>query len=260
MAGVTLKRLQNGRKGSDMTLAAPPPALSPSRIRIDAPRPGFWSIDTGALERSVGRIGIALEGIPNYLAGSARHWFEPRFTPEAVRVGAAIASLGSAKPPVLGMVGHMGRPGGSEGAMLKKFGQQGDKLFVWPRDLITTRKGPALGHAERFDPAHGSFSLVVLRALDQAADPKALCRQTARALVGGIGRHPESFGLQIFNEPNLAFSFDAYLNRFLDCAEAIKQDPALGGVQIAGPGLGTGEEADILDWQWIDKLIQRADP
>jgi hypothetical protein len=260
VAGTTLKKLQKGQKGSDMTPDAPPAALTPSRIRIDAPRPGFWSMDTGALKWSRGRIGIALEGIPNYLCGSARHWFEPRFTTKAVRVGAEIAPLGPAKPPVLGMVGHMGRPGDSEGAMLKKFGQQGDKLFVWPRHLIATQKGPALRHAERYEPAHGRYSLVIMRALDQASDPRAMCRQTARALVEGMGRHPESFALQIFNEPNLAFRFEAYFNRFLECAQAIKQDPALGGVQIAGPGLGSGEEADILDWQWIDQLIQRADP
>ena len=260
VAGATHKKLQKGQEGSDTTLSAPPAALQASKIRIDAPRPGFWSLDIGALNRSGDRIGIALEGIANYLAGSDRHWFEPRFNAPAVRVCADIVSLDSGQRPLLGMVGHMGRPNGPEEKLLKRFGQQADKLFVWPRDLIATGKGPALRHAERYDPAHGSYSLVVLRAMDQAADPQDLCRQTARALLDGMGRNPDSFCLQVFNEPNLVLSFNDYLNRFLDCAGAVKQDPATRGVHFAGPGLGSGEEADILDWQWLEKLITRADP
>lgn len=257
--GTTFQKLQKGQKGSSMTLSAPPDALRASTIRVDAPRPGFWSLDIGTLNRSGGRIGIALEGIANYLAGSARHWFEPRFNGPAVRVCAGIVPLDSGQRPVLGMVGHMGRPNGPEEALLKTFGQQADKLFVWPRDLIATAKGPALRHAERYDPAHGSYSLVVLRALDQAAAPQDLCRQTARALLDGMGRDPDSFCLQVFNEPNLEFSFNAYFNRFLDCAGAVKQDPATRSVHFAGPGLGSGEEADILDWKWLEKLIDQGD-
>jgi hypothetical protein len=259
VAGTTHQKLQKGQKGSYLTLSAQPAALQTSRIRIDTPRPGFWSLDIGALNSSGGRIGIALKGIPNYLAGSPQHWFEPCFNASAVRVCATIVPLESGQRPVLGMVGHMGRPNGPEEDLLKKYGQQADKLFVWPRDLIATEKGPALRHAERYDPAHGSYSLVILRALDQAADPQDLCRQTARALLDGMERNPDSFCLQVFNEPNLAFSFNTYLNRFLDCAGAVKQDPATRSVHFAGPGLGSGEESDILDWRWLEQLIKQAD-
>jgi hypothetical protein len=259
-AGTAYRDLQQGQKGSDMTLSAPPAALKASRIHIDAPRPGFWSLDSGSLKRSGGRIGIALEGVPNYLAGSAQQWFIPDVKAPAVSASAHIVPLDSAPGPVLGMVGHMGRPGIPEEALLKRFGQQADKLFVWPRDLTASAMGATLRHAERYDPAHGSYSLVVLRALDQAAEPQEMCVKTASALLEGVGRHPDSFALQVFNEPNLAFGLNGYLDRFLDCARAVKEDPATRSVHIAAPGLGSGEEADILDWQWIEKLIQRADP
>jgi hypothetical protein len=259
VTGATYKSLQKGQKGSSMTLSAQPAALQASRIRIDTPRPGFWSLDIGVMNKSGGRIGIALEGIPNYLADSAQHWFEPIFDAPAVRVSADIVPLDSRQRPVLGMVGHMGRPNGPEENLLKTYGQQADKLFVWPRDLIVTEKGPTLRHAERYDPAHGSYSLVILRALDQAADAQDLCRQTARALLDGMERHPDSFCLQVFNEPNLAFDFNTYLNRFIDCAEAVKQDPDTRSVHFAGPGLGSGEESDILDWRWLEHLIKQAD-
>jgi hypothetical protein len=259
VTGNSYQTLKKGQKGSNMTLSVKPKALQAARNRIDTPQPGFWSLDVGGLNRSGARIGIALEGIPNYLAGSAQHWFEPNFKTAAVRVCAELVPLDSKQRPVLGMVGHMGRPYGPEDKLLKAYGQQADKLFVWPRDLIATDKGLTIRHAERYDPAHGSYSLVVLRALDQAADPQDLCRQTARALLDGMRRDPDSFCLQVFNEPNLAFGLKTYLNQFLDCAKAVKQDPTTRSVQFAGPGLGSGEESDILDWRWLEQLIKQAD-
>ena len=270
LTGLSQSDLETGQRGSDLSLATIPDELKADSVEIDKPENGFWSVRTGATGLRAYKVGIWLKGVPSFFAAAREYWFEPIIPKKPVKASIQIDSMPLNKRPFIGFVGHMGDAGSPDAKKLKNMGQQGDKLFLYQEKMMPAGRGFAFPHQERFNPDHNVFSLIVFRkesrpfrnkdAVNRLVNLGLWSRKTARYLIGDLGRNPESFALQVLNEPNLETTLSEYLVTFQTSARAVKKKPGLAEVRFAGPGLGAGEENSIIDWQWLRSLIRRADP
>lgn len=269
LTGLTTEELQTDQRGSDVVLSSPPPELLADSIEILNPEKGFWTIKVGTTVGLPYKISIWFDGIPNYLANKKKSWFLPRHPDQPVKASIQLAKTPLSFRPFLGIVGHMDKPGSETQKMLKKWGQRGDKLFLWQDKMMPEAGGFHLTNKERFSPTHNVFSLVVFRKeasrLHKASLTSRLSNwglwasKSSKTLLKQVGRDPETFALQILNEPNLEMAFNEYCAFFSICARTVKKCSSTSRVRFAGPGLGSGEELSLVDWSWITNLVKKHD-
>lgn len=265
---LNLSQLEQSQRQEDFVIDYMPPDLGETRVAISNAAPGYWKIQFGATSPWPYKAAVWLYGVPNFFAGHGKYWFEPAFPARAVTATLRVGDHLDQRP-FLGVVGHMGAPNSTDAKILKGLGQSGDKLFLWQDKMMPAHEPFQFPHRERFDPAHAVFSLVVFRKeaermVDQPVMTRLLnwglwARKSAEAMLTDVGRHPDTFAFQVLNEPNLNMGVAEYIRIFRACARAVKKYPATAPVQFAGPALGSSEEQDVVDWEWIRQLLNRAD-
>lgn len=267
---ISIKDLKTGQKGSDLNITEMPDFLKPDIINITDPEPGFWQARTGATGINPYKSNFRISGADNYIAAEKKYWFKPVFHLEPVDVHLKIDTFPMSCRTFTGFVGNMGRPGSLTETLLKETGQMGDKHFLWQDKMMPARGKFKFLHKERFSPDHNVFSLIVFRkeaerlqklnSSNRISSWKIWTKKTADYLLNKAKRSPSGFALQILNEPNLETEMDSYLAGFKKIGGALKKDPVFSEILLAGPGLGSGEENDLIDWKWIQALISQADP
>jgi hypothetical protein len=229
-----------------------PALLFPVRREVAAPRAGVWQMEIAA-----GRTGCWLDGVPDFLAARPDQFFSVDFTTVLdVRLepGNRLTTV-----PVLGAVGNFGRHG-CYGEVLNQYGVYADKLYL-------TGQTTAESLAERFSPEHSQHTLLVIRSMPKsvydlpaAQRPEAFAEWAAeeiRTFVRLTGIDLSRLAVQPFNEPNLEMSLAHYLAYMQKVTEVFGNDPVLRDVRLAGPGLGSGESRELVDWEWIEELLAR---
>ena len=270
LTGFRPEDIKQGQRGSDFAISSAPLEIMGDSIETHDPEPGFWTVRVGTTGLRPYKIGLWLEGIPNCFAGRDKYWFRPEFTKDPVSASIHISAQPLSIRPFLGIVGHMGKPGSAEELTLKALGQRGDKLFLRQDKMIPSAGVYKLPNKCRFSPEHEAFSLIVFRnelswirkhsLTERLANWGLWAKKTSEMLLKQTGRKPETFVLQVLNEPNLEISFNEYYSIFSVCARTVKNCPTTSKILFAGPGLGSGEEQGIIDWNWIRMLITEADP
>lgn len=255
--------------GSDFSPETMPQKLKPVSVLLPDNENG-WTVITGATENIPARVGIWSSSRPILLSSGPSSWFEPDFSNCRVDVELDVAPNPLNQVPRIGLVGNMGAPGSVVESILKEAGQQADKLFLHQAEMMNETGGFTFPRSLWFSPAHETNSLIVFRSaaawmknLDRKTQVYAWatwCKRSAEELVVNLHRTPDTFSFQVLNEPNLETDLATYLYLFNASAAYVKSDSALNRVQFSGPGIGSGEENDILDWEWIVQLLEKADP
>lgn len=243
------------QSGQPLSSATPDPTiaeLSPASRDYVAPAAGIWSLAlTGA------DAGVWLDGIPNRFAATPEELFPPmEVAPVAAKVTLTDEAIGA---PVLGAVGHLGPPGNSYEAKILSYGVRGDQIYL--------HQGPGgFDHMERLVQRPGVHSLVILRSLDAPTMKLGAHAGFVRAgewvagVLAAAGRPWDSVTLQVMNEPNLEYRMEEYLTALGGFIEGLKAANApLDKLDLAAPALGSGDSPEIVDWPWIEAVIDRYD-
>lgn len=146
-----------------------------------------------------------------------------------------------------------------------EFGLQGDQIFLWPPK---SAEGDALRVPTEWIQSDEPqmHSLVILRGREDwmrrnpGGEVAGFAEWGAKAVKHFIAkskRDKNSFTVQVLSEPNLEMSVDEYCSLFSAVVNRFKQDPDLADVRLAGPGIGSGEEPDFIDWNWMTQFLKR---
>lgn len=243
---------QSGQPLSAATPDASIAELSPAGHTYTQPAAGIWSFALNGAD-----AGVWLEGIPNRFAVTPEELFP---SVEAEPVAAKVTLTDEAiVAPVLGAVGHLGPPGNPYEAKILSYGVRGDQIYL--------HQGPGgFDHMERLVPRPGVHSLVILRSLDAATmklgahDGFVRAGEWVAGVLAAAKRPWESFTLQVMNEPNLEYRKDDYLTALGGFIEGLKAaNVPMDKLDLAAPALGSGESPEIVDWPWIEGVIDRYD-
>ena len=244
-----------GQSGQPLSDGVPDPSvaeLKPAFVDFDAPVAGVWSLDLTGDD-----AGVWLDGIANRFAVSPDGLF-------AVGEGAAVAARvtltdDAISAPILGSVGHLGPPENPYETKILSYGVRGDQIYL--------HQGPGgFDHMERLAQRQGVHSLVILRSLDAATIKLGPREGFARAaawvaeVLHKAGRPWDSFTLQVMNEPNLEYRMEDYLTALGGFIAGLKEAGVpMDKLDLAAPALGSGESPEIVDWPWIEAVIDRYD-
>ncbi|SDE31877.1 hypothetical protein [Rhodospira trueperi] len=242
-----------------------PDEFVPSTQRVSDPAPGVWSVDLLGND-----VAFWLEGVPNRLAIRPTDLFtleDP--APVAVRATIGMTAL---RPPILGSVGHLGPPGNARERQILDHGVSADKIFLHQRGDPETDR---FSHPERLAPRADVFSLVVMRSVSDTLMgwPLAAAFEAAGKWAGTelaavhreTGRPMDTLALQVLNEPNLGWNGARYrdlddylvaLDAFIDGLEATDIGES---VPLAAPALGSVSSETLIDWPWIEAVLDHQD-
>lgn len=237
-----------------------PSELLPSIIPVKRAQAGLWK-----LELTGGECGVWFDGIPGIFASSPDNLLaieaavaSPDLPKAAVHAGQALKHI-----PFLGAVGSFDPVRYREQRL--SLGIEADQLFLWPPEK---QSGKAVSFSMTLarPSAPQMHTLLILRGRqkwmnEHAKGPEAgfaeWSAEAVRQFVQKSGRELTSFTVQVFSEPNLEMGLEEYLRYFSAVVERFDYDPVLRDVRLAGPATGSGQENDLVPWEWVETLIAK---
>lgn len=229
-----------------------PSAFIPASYTIAEPQSGIWRIDF-----SSGRIGFWIDGIPNLLASTPDQFFATDTASSPLKI-----TLSRSTPiasPFLGAVGNFGK-NGKYGSFLTSYGVEADKLFLSGAPNTQTI-------IQQSNPQFSKHTLLVLRSMPNSVRSLPMPYRAdkwskwaageLRKYIDNAGIPTDHITIQPFNEPNLEMELNEYLTYMEYFISACDNDSQLQNIAIGGPALGSADADTVVNWEWIEALLDK---
>lgn len=229
-----------------------PSAFIPASYTIAEPQSGIWRIDF-----SSGRIGFWIDGIPNLLASTSDQFFPTETAGSPLPI--TLARGNQVTSPFLGAVGNFGK-NGKYGSFLTSYGVEADKLFLSGAPNTQTI-------IQQSSPQFSKHTLLVLRSMPNSVRSLPMpyrADKWAKWAAGELHKYVDNANIpadhitiQPFNEPNLEMNLSEYLTYMEYFISTCDNDPKLQNIAIGGPALGSADADTVVNWEWIEALLDR---
>lgn len=237
---------------SELSPTTLPSAFIPASSTVSDPQSGVWRVDFIS-----GKKGFWIDGSTNLLASAPDQFFPADAIDKPLQV--VLTRANPIASPFLGAVGNFGHRG-TYGSFLTSYGVEADKLFLSGEPNTQTI-------IQQSSPEFSKHTLLVLRSMpddirslpmpSRAAEWAEWAAHEVRTFVDNAGISEKDITIQPFNEPNLEMDLDDYLTYMKHFIAECKSNPKLQNIPIGGPALGSADADTVIDWKWIEGLLEQ---